>query len=127
MMFDALKDSGDKVRAMKKLQQDGILDLDLLEKAMGEEDEDTPVTELLPIYMNESLGQLEQLLELADVEYDSARKFDIGPIKELFSNMPVHEALSELGSAYSEEREKLLTQIGREMGLDQEEVSEALG
>lgn len=112
-----------QLQVMKKLQSEGILDLEAIEgEIMDEED-----LELLPRGLNSQLRDLERLLEAADVDYEPAKKFDLGPIKQLYSDREVLEATGILLKRHNQERKKLLRQLAKMMEMSEEEVETALG
>lgn len=108
-------------RALKKLQEDGILDLEALEGQMLEEED----LEMIPSALNEVLYDLEAMLEASDADYEGVKKFGIEPIKELYSEKHVIDATTIMLKRFDEGRQELLKQLREETGVSQEDFEAA--
>jgi len=126
MGLDSLKKGGKALRLQKKLRKEGKLDIRLIEDFLNEQGDEDSMDDLsfLAEMINHELDQLESLCDKAGLDHPEVGRFDMEEMRDLYERAPWLKATKLIASQYSEEKGKLIECLGRELGLDESDISE---
>lgn len=123
---DSLKKGSKALRMQKKLKEDGILDIRLVEEFLEANSEEGGLEDLslLAEMINHELDQLEELCDRADIDHEPVGRFQMDQIREVFASTDWLNAVHIIAKEYSNQKQILIEALGEEIGLSESEIEE---